>query len=206
MNLIGLIISIALLAVLGGGYVVTHKTGGDTMKDVATAGNDAIEKAKDVVADVNEKDEKRMLEDKMNDDGVLKKDEVMMKKEEPVKGKVLIDDKKIMTDVSAVVTHGSYEVYAAEKLSNADTGKVVLFFRAPWCPSCKTVDADIRAHAMTIPKGVTILDVDYDTSAVLKTKYGVTYQHTFVQVDAKGNQLVKWSGSPTLADIVTKLK
>jgi thiol-disulfide isomerase/thioredoxin len=88
----------------------------------------------------------------------------------------------------------------------AEHGKVVLFFRAAWCPSCRTVDADIRAHAASIPADVTILDVNYDTASELKKKYGVTYQHTFVQVDAQGNQITTWSASPTLADIVSRLK
>jgi hypothetical protein len=59
---------------------------------------------------------------------------------------------------------------------------------------------------MKIKEGVTILDVNYDTATDLKKKYGVTYQHTLVQVDTKGNQIAKWQGSPTLADIESKLK
>lgn len=216
MNLIGLIIGVALLVVLGGGYAVTQNMGGTGMKDVVTSGQEAIDAAKDVVADANLKDAKMMAEEKLMDDAsmmkkdveqtwtkeeidAMKNDESVMKKEEPAKGEVMMDD-------SAMMMHGSYEAYSPEKIAKAADGKVVLFFRASWCPSCKTVDADIRAKAMSIPKGVVILDVNYDDSAALKTKYGVTYQHTFVQVDAKGNQLAKWSGSPTLADIVSKLK
>jgi thioredoxin-related protein len=28
----------------------------------------------------------------------------------------------------------------------------------------------------------------------LAKKYGVTYQHTFVQIDAEGNEVTKWNG------------
>jgi thiol-disulfide isomerase/thioredoxin len=101
---------------------------------------------------------------------------------------------------------GTYEVYSADKLALAQDGKVVLFFKASWCPTCKAVDADIFAHVSAIPSGTHILIVDYDTSAELKKKYGVTYQHTFVQVDAKGAMLKKWSGSPTLASLVAEIK
>jgi thiol-disulfide isomerase/thioredoxin len=110
------------------------------------------------------------------------------------------DDTMMQADTMA--KPGAYEVYSADKLAKANDGKVVLFFRASWCPTCKAADADIRAHLGAIPGNVTILDVDYDTHADLKKKYGVTYQHTFVQVDAQGNALKKWSGSPTLAAIV----
>ena len=101
---------------------------------------------------------------------------------------------------------GSYETYSPEKIAKAATGKVVLFFRAGWCPTCKALDADIRSHLKDIPADVTILDVDYDNSTVLKQKYGVTYQHTLVQVDASGNQITKWSGGLTLAEFITNIK
>jgi thiol-disulfide isomerase/thioredoxin len=101
---------------------------------------------------------------------------------------------------------GSYETYAPEKLARATEGDVVLFFRASWCPTCRGLDSDIKSNAGKIPAGVTILDVDYDNSATLKQKYGVTYQHTLVQVDAKGNQIAKWQGSPTLAKLLEQVK
>ena len=107
---------------------------------------------------------------------------------------------------SAKASSGTYEPYHSDKLALAGDGKVVLFFRAPWCPTCRTLNADIRANIGNIPAGVTILDVDYDNSTALKQKYGVTYQHTFVQVDALGNQIAKWSNSPTLAAILASLK
>ncbi len=101
---------------------------------------------------------------------------------------------------------GTYEAYSPEKLALAEKGDVVLFFRASWCPTCRSLDADIKAHLDAIPEGVTILDVDYDQSTELKKKYGVTMQHTLVQVDAKGTLIAKWTGSPTLAGIVSNIK
>lgn len=106
----------------------------------------------------------------------------------------------------AMMKTGSYESYAPEKLVKADTGKVVLFFRADWCPTCRAVDADIKANLKNIPENLSILDVNYDNSTELKKKYGVTYQHTFVQVDSKGNMIKKWSGSPTLVSLVSEVK
>ena len=107
---------------------------------------------------------------------------------------------------SAMAKAGSYESYNQDKLALADSGDVVLFFRAPWCPTCRALDANIKANLGNIPTGVTILDVDYDSSTALKQKYGVTYQHTLVQVDSQGNQVAKWTGSPTLASLLTNIK
>lgn len=103
-------------------------------------------------------------------------------------------------------TAGSYEIYTPEKIARAETGQVVLFFRAPWCPTCRALDADIRAKQDLIPVGLTILDVDYDTATTLKQKYGVTYQHTLVQVDSAGMAIGKWTGSPTLITLVNNIK
>jgi thiol-disulfide isomerase/thioredoxin len=101
---------------------------------------------------------------------------------------------------------GVYRAYDESLLAAAETGDVVLFFRASWCPTCRSLDQDLRGKASVIPKGLTILDVNYDSATALKQKYGVTHQHTLVQVRADGTQITKWSGSPTLADILTHLQ
>lgn len=101
---------------------------------------------------------------------------------------------------------GSYEPYDASKLAMAKDGRVVLFFRASWCPTCRTLDADIKKNISAIPAGVTILDVDYDRYTDLRKRYGITTQHTLVQVDADGEELGKWVGSATLAELVSKVK
>ena len=101
---------------------------------------------------------------------------------------------------------GIYEDYSADKLAWADSGKVVLIFKASWCPSCNALNKDVEAHLSEIPAGVHILKVDYDNSTELKKKYGITYQHSFVQVDSKGKQIAKWAGSSTLSDLVKNIK
>ncbi|MEO5635447.1 MAG: thioredoxin family protein [Candidatus Paceibacterota bacterium] len=127
-----------------------------------------------------------------------KEKDAMMQKEE---GTMVKDDNAIMAKA------GSYESYEASKIAMASaTHDIVLFFRASWCPTCIAVDKDIKANLNEIPSSLTILDVNYDNSTELKKKYGVTYQHTFVQVDAQGNLIKKWSGSPTLASLVSEVK
>ena len=115
-------------------------------------------------------------------------------------------DKQAMAKEAMMTSRGAYVAYDPALLANAEKGKVVLFFRASWCPSCKALDSDIRARASEIPGDVTILNVDYDTHVDLKQKYGVTYQHTLVQVDGKGNLIKKWSGTSKLSDLIAQLK
>lgn len=146
--------------------------------------------------------EQKVMEDKMMMDKKAMEEKAMMDK----KDGAMMEGDKMMEKDGAMMSIGSYEMYDPSKLAMAEAGKVVLFFKAAWCPSCRALDADIKASFADIPAGVTILEVDYDKSAELKQKYGVTMQHTLVQVDKDGNQITKWSGGATLEDVVKNLK
>ncbi len=111
--------------------------------------------------------------------------------------------KKTETGGAMAMVKGSYTDYDSAKLANAEKGKVVLFFHAPWCPTCR--EADKNFNASSTPEGLTLLKADYDSSQDLKKKYGVTYQHTFVQVDKDGNQIKKWNSSTSYASIQKEL-
>lgn len=178
-----IIIGIVVVAVLGGGYLLF------------SGGQDAS----------------MMNKDAMSGEEVMMKDEAAMDDKEAMEGEVMMKNEAMTKDGSmmekdAMMQKGSYEAYAASKLAMADTGDVVLFFRASWCPNCKVLHENIQANLSAIPAGLTILDVDYDNSAELKQKYGVTIQHTLVQVDANGSLIKKWSGSPTLASLVAQVQ
>lgn len=112
------------------------------------------------------------------------------------------------TDSSEVSTSnsGSYEAYSEDKISFASEGKVILFFHAKWCPTCRGLDQDIASNESTIPDDVLILKTDYDEQTTLKQKYGVTYQHTLVQVDQNGNLIKKWSGSRSLEKLLGNIQ
>ena len=90
--------------------------------------------------------------------------------------------------------------YDADKSAYASTD-VVLFFNAAWCSTCKEARGNIEADLAGIPSNLTIVVVDFDTATDLRQKYGVTVQHTFVQIDAEGTELAKWSGSVTADQI-----
>jgi len=173
---------IALVVVVGGiGYFATRTKPSPTANTQTPAGEKTLPDGTVVKVDGT----------------MVKPDGTMEKKEEGA---------PVPSGVEGMMEKGSYEAYALEKLALANKGDVVLFFRASWCPTCRGLDADIKAHLKNIPAGLTILDVYYDASIALKQKYGVTYQHTLVQVDASGKQIAKWTGSPTLAALVSNVK
>lgn len=110
---------------------------------------------------------------------------------------VNMDEQKKMTDSERMtVQPGAYKDYSAETVKAEQNAgqKVVLFFHAPWCPFCREADTAFQSKLDQIPDGVTVLKTDYDSNRELKKQYGVTYQHTFVQIDSQGNQVTKWSG------------
>jgi thiol-disulfide isomerase/thioredoxin len=89
--------------------------------------------------------------------------------------------------------------YEADPAGYHAAGDVVLFFNATWCPTCQAAVENLDTDGT--PAGLTVVSVDYDDSTELKRTYGVTYQHTFVQVDEAGNELAKFTGSRTGEEI-----
>jgi thiol-disulfide isomerase/thioredoxin len=69
----------------------------------------------------------------------------------------------------------------------------VLFFSADWCPYCQADLKDINANGAKLGK-VNVVVVDFDKSADLKMKYGITSQDTFVQIGPMGEKLAVWNG------------
>jgi len=154
---------------------------------------------KDATVMVKE-DDKAMMED--DSDG-------MMKKEDDA---AMMEDKSetMMKDDSAMMeSKGGYLVYAGEDLMTKDDGKRVLFFYANWCPTCKPVDAAFSKA--DLPADLTVIRVNYndaETDAAEKAlaeKYGVTYQHTFVQIDQNGKLIKKWNGG-SVEDVIKNVQ
>jgi thiol-disulfide isomerase/thioredoxin len=115
-------------------------------------------------------------------------------------GKSMSDDKSgAMTAPSGYV---EYSDYTADS-SKYDAADVVLFFNATWCPTCQ--EADKQLESANFPDDLVVVSVDYDENGDLKQKYGVTTQHTFVQVDSDGKELTKFTGSTTVDEIEEQL-
>lgn len=112
-----------------------------------------------------------------------------------------------MMSQSPQVSPGSFiplSEYEANKAKYQDTN-VVYFFNAGWCPTCQEATQNLEAANGNLPKNLTVVDIDYDDSSALKEQYGVTVQHTFVEVDANGNMIKKWTGSSTPQQIESQV-
>ncbi len=96
----------------------------------------------------------------------------------------------------------SYDAYQKNP-AKFQQGDVVLFFDASWCPTCQEAKGNLTSQS--IPDGLTVVDVDYDSNTALRQEYGVTTQHTFVQIDSAGQQLAKFTGSSTADEIKNQL-
>lgn len=146
-------------------------------------------------------------------------EEKAMMKEESKSDQALMDGKKDMmpekkmegSSEGKMMAQGKYMEYAPGVLEESKMTKRVLFFYASWCPNCRPVDEELRTKMSEIPAGVTVIRVNYSDPSTdqaekdLAAKYGVTYQHTFVQIDQDGNVVAKWNGG-NLAGIVKNIR
>ena len=96
----------------------------------------------------------------------------------------------------------SYADYSGNEAKYSDAD-VVLFFNASWCSTC--VEADKQLSGAQFPDDLVVVSVDYDSNQDLRQKYGVTTQHTFVQINPDGSEVTKFTGSKTVDDISGQL-
>lgn len=102
-------------------------------------------------------------------------------------------DKPMMEDKSEMASPLMDFKDMEKSMMLAESAPTVLFFYASWCPSCRAGEKDINMNASNL-EGINIIQVDYDNSKELQKKYGITSQHTFVQIDPTGEALAKWNG------------
>lgn len=187
---------IALIAstlVLTGCGVAT-KTNNTTMEKDAMMKNESMQKD-----DMMQKDEAMMKDDTMmvtwttdtmKKDAMMKKDDTMMK-----------DDKAMMQKSPAM-----YQDYSESAVAVAlkEGKKVALFFHAPRCPSCRSLNKELTADITTLPANTVVFKTDYDSSSDLKKKYSVTSQHTIVTIDANMNKIAlkKWWDAQDVASML----
>lgn len=111
--------------------------------------------------------------------------------------KMAQDNDAMMTDKN---TNSRYAEYSKSAYDQSSNKRRVLYFYASWCPICRPTDAEFMENTGKIPADVVVLRVNYndpDTDQEeenLAKRYAVTYQHTFMQVDANGKEITKWNG------------
>jgi len=144
-----------------------------------------------------------------SDDVMVQDDEAMMSSDNAMENSGAMmssegameksDDAMMKEEVSAAL----YTDYKEGVIGNGKTS--ILFFHAKWCPTCRQADIDLAeiygSGIATLP----MYKVDYDTYTDLKTKYGVTYQHTFVVIDGTGTAKTTVLG-PSKAQLLALVK
>ncbi|MDP1721941.1 MAG: thioredoxin family protein [Candidatus Gottesmanbacteria bacterium] len=122
-----------------------------------------------------------------------------------------LESRQTVTEKTSSDQIKRYELYTPTLFTNTANKRRVLYFYATWCPSCKLADADFTANANNIPADAIVLRVNYNDPDTdneekkLARTYGITYQHTFVQIDAQGKPLTTWNGGQT-DDLVAKIQ
>lgn len=114
------------------------------------------------------------------------------------------DDTTIENDtdnkIDKKIADSRYVQYSKSALDGASNDRRVLYFYASWCPTCKPADENFTQNASKIPEDVTLIRVNYNDPETdleekdLAKKYGITYQHTFVQIDGSNKEVTKWNG------------
>lgn len=177
----------------------TVKTSDDAMMkedDAMMESSDAMMKEEDAMMSSEaamEKDEGIMAS---SEDAMMKKEDTMMSSEAAMEKS---EDSMMKKEVSTAV----YAEYKEGVIGNGQTS--ILFFHAKWCPTCRQADTDLKEMYGSGVASLPMYKVDYDTYADLKTKYGVTYQHTFVVIDGTGTAKTTVLG-PSKAQLLALVK
>ncbi len=150
-------------------------------------------------------------------DTMMKKEEAMKPQEQTVlesankmmkKGESAMEEENKMDYKMA---RSRYIEYTDSVLESTSGNRDVLFFYASWCPTCKSADENFRQNEDKIPADVRLIRVNYndpDTDQEekdLAKKYGITYQHTFVQIDSTGAEMAKWNGGE-IEELLSRIK
>ncbi len=127
----------------------------------------------------------------------------------------VVENKKDSVGREAVIAtnpeESRYVVYSKDAYNQSVEQKRVLYFYANWCPTCKVANAEFTQKPDEIPEDIIILRINYNDSDTndegkeLAKKYGVTYQHTFVQVNKEGEQITTWNGGG-LMELVSRVE
>ncbi len=161
--------------------------GGDNVQNVK---NDAQDKAQDAL---DEKGEEMMGK-------VIGGSQEVIGKKLKETGEKMLEEKYVVVNGES----GMYGDYNGSDIANFE--RTILFFTAPWCPSCTEAENDVEINQEKIPTNVAVVRVDFDNNNELRERYHVEKQHTFVLVDKNGKEISQWNNSETLGEIIDNIK
>lgn len=107
--------------------------------------------------------------------------------ETPTKPPLITESRLEVQTETQIVQQKVYLDFTEERY-NALVGQkpFAIFFHAPWCGTCRRMEADILGNLSIFPEGTVILKADYDTEKELEKKYGIRSQSTVVIIDQEG--------------------
>lgn len=86
-----------------------------------------------------------------------------------------------------------YSPQTTDLAALAGQGTTVVFFFATWCPNCVMTLTELSQNWEKVDPSITLVIADYDQERDLKAAYGVTYQDTFVLLDAQAKPAKLWN-------------
>ncbi len=105
----------------------------------------------------------------------------------------------------ASVVHAWYEEYGPDTdFSKYADKKIVLFFHADWCSTCKIIENDILEK--WVPEGVHMFEVNFDTESELLEKYDIRSQSSFAYIDPNWELIKRRVWGFGIDDVITKLE
>jgi len=114
--------------------------------------------------------------------------------------KINMPQESDMTDEEIATMNSVYLDYSPDKFSELNgSQKFVLFFHAPWCPTCRALEATIKNNLEPL-KNAIILKADYDSEVELKKQYGIRIQTSVVFINADGS-VEKLKVNPSVKEI-----
>ena len=102
----------------------------------------------------------------------------------PKKDKVPDETETTVEETVENKTNEKYQVYEGGDFPEGK--KMVLFFHADWCPTCRNWETKLLEKVDILPEEALVYKVDYDKELELRAKHGVTKQSSAVFVDSSG--------------------
>lgn len=90
-----------------------------------------------------------------------------------------------------------------ESLIKTSTWRILLFFHADWCSTCKALEKQILKW--WLPSDLLILKVDFDSRKDVAKKYSILSQSSFVQIDNKWNMVKRIVWKADLKKVIESL-
>lgn len=90
--------------------------------------------------------------------------------------------------------------------AHAEGRPVLLYFWASWCPICRAEEPKLKMIVENMDVPVAGFRVNYDTETALKQQYRVTYQHTTVILDVRGQESARFTGPVADAELQAAIR